>query len=97
MMSEQRATRLHAVVHGHVHGVFYRATTRREATALGLTGWVRNCPDGTVELVAEGTRAACESLLDFCRGGPPAARVTAIDPEWSTSTGGYDGFTVRYD
>jgi len=96
-VGEQRATRLHAVVHGRVHGVFYRATTRREATARGLTGWVRNCPDGTVELVVEGARAACESLLDYCHEGPPAARVTRIDVEWGASTGGYDGFTVRYD
>jgi acylphosphatase len=93
----ERATRLHATVHGRVHGVFYRASTQREASARGLTGWVRNCPDGTVELVAEGPRPACESLLDYCREGPPAARVTSIDAEWSASSGGYENFTVRYD
>lgn len=50
--------RLHAVVYGHVQGVNYRASALRQAQALGLTGWVRNGPDGTVEVVAEGSRAS---------------------------------------
>jgi len=90
------AARVHARIHGRVQGVFYRASTQREAVARGLSGWVRNRADGTVELVAEGPREACESLLDYCRQGPPAARVTAVDVEWSAATGANDGFGVRY-
>jgi acylphosphatase len=88
--------RLRARISGRVQGVFYRASTEREARALGLHGWVRNCPDGTVELVAEGSRPACEALLEYCRHGPPAARVQAIEADWQPASGRFDGFGVRY-
>lgn len=90
------AERLHARVSGRVQGVFYRATVQRRATELGLAGWVANRPDGTVELVAEGPRAACEQLLEFCRQGPPAARVSEVEHEWLEASGGRDEFRVRY-
>jgi len=88
--------RLRARISGRVQGVFYRATTQRYASALGLGGWVRNCRDGSVELVAEGPRTACEALLANCRRAPVGARVAAIDSEWLSSTGEFDGFNVRY-
>ena len=58
---------LHITVRGRVQGVFFRAAMRRLARRLDLTGWVRNCPDGSVEVLAEGRRDVLEQLLDWCR------------------------------
>lgn len=88
--------RLHARIEGRVQGVFYRASTQQRARELGLRGWVRNCADGTVELDAEGPRAACEKLLEYCREGPPAARVTSIEADWHDATGSHEDFRVRH-
>ncbi|NJL92227.1 MAG: acylphosphatase [Anaerolineae bacterium] len=69
--------RLHALVHGRVQGVSFRATTQQTAQQLNLTGWVRNRPDGTVEVLAEGPRAALERLLTFAgRGALPQPRLS---------------------
>jgi acylphosphatase len=69
------------VVRGHVQGVFFRETTRREAERRGVTGWVRNQPDGSVEAVLEGEAEAVERVIERCRSGPPGARVDAVDVE----------------
>ena len=66
-------------IHGSVQGVFYRAWAIGEAQALGLTGWVRNRSDGTVELAAWGSDEALDALLVRCRQGPPEARVERIE------------------
>jgi acylphosphatase len=83
--------RRRVVVHGHVQGVFFRETTRRRAQAAGITGWVRNCPDGTVEAVFEGEREAVERLVEFCREGPRGARVDRVDvtPEEPEALAGF--------
>ena len=70
--------RVRAVVHGRVQGVFYRDGCRAQAQRLGVRGWVRNRPDGTVEVVAEGSRGQVDQLLTWCRSGPPRATVTAM-------------------
>jgi acylphosphatase len=70
--------RVRAVVEGRVQGVFYRDSCRREAQRLGVSGWVRNRPDGSVEVVAEGPRERVEDLLTWCRQGPPRASVTGL-------------------
>ena len=70
--------RVRAVVHGRVQGVFYRDSCRTEARRLGVRGWVRNRPDGTVEVVAEGPRDRVDQFLTWCRHGPPRADVTGI-------------------
>lgn len=67
------------IVHGRVQGVFYRDWTVKTARALGLAGWVRNCPDGTVEIVAEGDAQTIDRLIELARKGPPAAEIAAID------------------
>ncbi len=67
------------IVRGRVQGVFYRGWTVERARAAGITGWVRNRPDGTVEIHAEGAAAVIESLVAACHDGPPAARVTAVE------------------
>jgi len=61
-----------------VQGVFFRDTARRQANAHGVAGWVRNCPDGTVEAVLEGEEDAVEAMLAFCREGPRGARVERV-------------------
>lgn len=71
--------RRRVVVHGHVQGVFFRETTRRRAEAAGLSGWVRNRPDGTVEAVFEGEDDPVERLVRFCERGPRGARVEWLD------------------
>lgn len=70
--------RVRARVAGHVQGVWYRESCRREAERLGVAGWVRNQPDGSVELEAEGPRAAVDALLAWARQGPPRAAVATV-------------------
>jgi acylphosphatase len=89
------AARLRLVAAGRVQGVFYRQSTVDAAARLGLRGWVRNLPDGRVEALAEGPRAALEALLDFCRRGPPAARVERVEVEWLEAGGDLGPFGVR--
>ena len=79
---------------GEVQGVFFRDATRREATAHGVAGWVRNCGDGTVEAVFEGPPETVEALVEFCRGGPGHASVERVDVR-SEAPEGLSGFEVR--
>ena len=88
--------RIQAIIQGRVQGVFYRASTRDQARTLGLSGWVRNLADGTVELVAEGDESPLDQLLLWCREGPPGARVDAVDVQRAAGTGEFTGFAVRY-
>lgn len=93
-MDEQNA-RLHAVVEGRVQGVGFRYFVEELADALGLTGWVRNRWDGTVEVLAEGERQLLEKLLAGLRRGPRAAYVTDVQVEWQAYTGEFRRFYVR--
>ena len=70
---------LHAIVHGRVQGVNFRAYTAREASRLKLRGWVRNLPDGTVEVQAAGDPDLLDTLLRWLAEGPPSARVLRVD------------------
>jgi acylphosphatase len=70
---------LHARVYGRVQGVAFRGYTRREAVRLGLSGWVRNLPDGTVEVMFEGTAAQTEALISWLATGSPYAHVSRIE------------------
>ena len=83
-----------AAVHGRVQGVFFRDATRQEAERLGIAGWVRNRPDGTVELHAEGPPDAVDALLAFARTGPPRAQVDHVDAD-DAPPEGLSGFAVR--
>jgi acylphosphatase len=73
--------RVRAIVTGRVQGVAYRASTVEQARAHGVTGWVRNLPDGSVELEAQGDAARVSGLLAWCAHGPPAARVAGVKAE----------------
>jgi acylphosphatase len=87
--------RLRVIAHGRVQGVNFRAFVRHHGSALGLTGWVRNLPDGTVELDAEGRRLALEELLRHVQIGPRLARVDHVEVEWLEQTGATGWFDVR--
>ena len=81
---------------GRVQGVFYRGSTVDEARNLRLAGTVRNLPDGSVEVVATGPRERLERLIDWCRRGPPAARVENVDVRWHARPVRFASFaTVR--
>lgn len=85
------------VVNGRVQGVFYRATTRELAQQLGLTGWVRNCADGSVELVACGEDSVLKELESWLWRGPQYAKVTAVKVEThGDQPNDHAGFSVRY-
>ena len=79
---------------GRVQGVFYRAHAQRAAQDLGLTGWVRNEPDGTVTAVAEGPPDRLEAFVRILRAGPPAAKVEGLDVERGPAEGTFDGFRI---
>ena len=87
-------TRSRVVVHGHVQGVFFRDSCRREADARGVAGWITNRRDGAVEAVFEGDRDDVAALVEFCRRGPRGADVRSVD-ESSEEPEGLSGFDVR--
>ena len=68
----------HLSIKGRVQGVFYRESAKREANRMGVTGWVRNKPDGSVELLACGTEDTVQKLVEWCKTGPPLAKVTEV-------------------
>lgn len=80
---------------GQVQGVNFRSSTKAEADALGLTGSVRNCPDGSVEVVIEGPRTTVQQLVDWCRRGPSWARVDDIAIEWQVASREFSEFAIR--
>ncbi|MFO7644469.1 MAG: acylphosphatase [Desulfosarcina sp.] len=85
----------HVIVYGRVQGVFFRAQTQRTAALYGVSGWVRNKSDGSVELLAEGSKPDVVALVGWCKKGPPAARVERVDITWQSYGGGFDTFDVR--
>lgn len=88
--------RAHVFVEGRVQGVFYRDSARRRAQELGLTGWVRNLPDGRVEAVLEGDESAVAAALAYLREGPPHAQVRDLEVVNEPYTGEFSDFRVRY-
>jgi len=88
--------RVHLFIEGRVQGVFYRVFTRDTAVSLGLRGWVRNLPDGRVEVVFEGDSKAIEEALARCYKGPPGAVVRNIETIWEDWTVEFKDFQIRY-
>ncbi|MCP4573088.1 MAG: acylphosphatase [bacterium] len=86
--------RLEVVVRGRVQGVAFRWYTQREARRLGLTGWVRNRPDGSVRLVAEGPRAVLDQLWAWLAHGPDRARVDQREQHRGEASGRFTDFTI---
>ncbi len=86
--------RVHLVVRGRVTGVYFRASAQREARQLGLTGWVKNRPDGSVELVAEGEEDQVKDFLAWSQTGPTTARVDRVETRWQSYTGEFSDFRI---
>lgn len=95
-MDQTAQARAHVYVSGLVQGVYFRHFTRQEARKLGVNGWVRNLPDERVEAVFEGPPAAINYMINWCRQGPPAARVEGVAVTWEPPTGQERGFDERY-
>jgi acylphosphatase len=89
-------TRARLVIRGRVQGVFFRQSTREIAERLGLTGWAKNCPDGSVAAVFEGEKQSVEAAITWCRQGPPAARVSTLDIDWQEFKNEFPDFSIRY-
>jgi len=88
---------IQATVYGRVQGVFFRDFVSEQATQLGLTGYVRNLPNGeVVEVHAEGGRKQLAGLIGYLKVGPPGARVEKVIINWSEYTGNYSRFGIHY-
>jgi len=87
--------RVHLTIEGWVQGVFFRASTVQEATRLGVKGWVRNCPDGSVEVVAEGNKEKIDELIEWCHRGPAGAQVRTVQLSWEHHQGAFENFSIR--
>jgi acylphosphatase len=85
---------LQLVVRGRVQGVYFRASTQREAKRLGLSGWVKNRADGSIEVLAEGEEDAIRELHGWAQKGPSAARVDRVDTRWRSFTGDFADFRI---
>jgi acylphosphatase len=83
-------------ISGRVQGVNFRAYTHRHAERLGLVGYVRNLPDRSVEVYAEGSKEKLESLLESLRKGPPASRIVSMTTDWLEYTGKYENFGITF-
>lgn len=79
--------RLKVTILGQVQGVFYRYNVKLQAEKFGLSGWVKNKADGSVELVAEGEEEKLKKFLDYCQAGPPFAQVEKVEVSWAEATG----------
>lgn len=86
---------VHLIVTGRVQGVFYRAATREQGEQLGLAGWVRNRRDGSVEAHVQGPAPQVDALVEWCRGGPPSARVDGVACEPAAYDASLTQFGVR--
>ncbi len=82
------------IVRGRVTGVFFRAATQREARRLGITGWVKNRPDGNIEILAEAEEDAIREMVSWAQHGPSAARVDDVDVRWRSYTGEFSDFRI---
>ena len=88
--------RIHAFVSGMVQGVFFRSETKRIAKNLCIKGWVKNLPDGRVEVVAEGEKDKIDKLIEFLKQGPPAASVDNVDVKIEDYKGEFEDFAIKF-
>ncbi|HSE84791.1 MAG TPA: acylphosphatase [Candidatus Binatia bacterium] len=95
MSAMKEPARVHLKINGRVQGVYFRASTVEQARRLGLAGWVMNCPDSSVEVIAEGAIEQLEKLISWCRSGPPGARVKEVLAEWEASKEEFQSFYIK--
>lgn len=94
-MNDKASVRLSAVVSGRVQGVGFRAFVQANASRLGLTGWVRNNFSGDVEVLAEGSQASLNQLLELLNLGPRAAYISHVQQSWDAATGEFRYFSIQ--
>ena len=88
--------RAHVIISGRVQGVFFRMETLKAAQLYGVSGWVKNKADGTVEAMFEGDNKSVDSILEWCRRGSPPAKVEKADVNWEDYTGEFKEFKIAY-
>jgi acylphosphatase len=86
--------RAHVLVSGQVQGVFFRDSTRQKAEELGLSGWVKNVPEGQVEALFEGPSQSIREMVDWCKEGPQRASVENVDVDFESAGGDLETFEV---
>jgi len=96
MTSSRELLRAHVIVYGLVQGVWFRASTKDEADRLGVSGWVKNLPDGSVEAVFEGEKKKVEEIVGWCYRGPSGAKVSKVEIAWETYKKEFGHFDIRY-
>lgn len=96
MTLEPTNLQLHAFVSGRVQGVFFRVTAKKIAQQLHLGGWVRNCRDGRVEVLAEGSKENLQDLLDWLHRGPRYGHVSQVEHQFSKEIHGFRDFQIAY-
>jgi acylphosphatase len=96
MDNSSEFARVRLKIAGRVQGVYFRASALQQAQKLGLTGWVMNCPDGSVEAIAEGARPKLDELIAWCRLGPSGARVSRVDVHWESPEHAFRGFNIKH-
>ncbi|HZX45515.1 MAG TPA: acylphosphatase [Candidatus Nanoarchaeia archaeon] len=89
--------RVHLIITGMVQGVWFRHNTNIIGNKLGLNGFVRNTPEGAVEVIAEGDPTQLAKLIEFCRKGPASARVEDVKVDYEEAKNEFKGFEIRYD
>ena len=94
-MSENKE-RLMVRILGRVQGIFFRAFAQEKAQTLGLVGWIKNEPSGSVLVIAEGKKEDLENFLKLLKKGPDSAEVSEVTTKWEKPTGEFDRFEIRY-
>ena len=84
----------HILISGDVQGVYYRVSCKEYAIGVGVKGWVRNLDNGNVEALAQGEKEKIERFLEWCKKGPPQAKVEEIKITWQEANGPFNGFSV---
>lgn len=87
---------VHITINGKVQGIWFRANTKQKAEQLGITGWVKNIPNGSVEAIFEGEENCIKEMIDWCQHGPPQAKVENIEIKEQSITNGFDEFLIKY-
>ena len=95
MEKDSERARVRLRIEGRVQGVFFRTSTMDQAMRLGLKGWVRNCPDGSVEAVVEGEKKKIAELVEWCHHGPPGASVNDVRLQWDDFQNEFPDFRIR--
>ena len=92
----ENKVRAHAIIGGRVQGVFFRMETKRAADGFGVSGWVKNRRDGTVEALFEGEQDRVDAVLAWCQEGPAHAQVSGVKVDWEDYAGEFSSFDVTY-